>query len=73
VDIKWFYVKCSIDVIEPYEYWEERFYIALEKVFYSALDGIEELIAEKKYQVTLKGFTRRASECGMQLEFHIDD
>ena len=69
VELELHYVSCCLDVIEDFGYWEENYYIALEKMFYSALSGINELGMEEKYNERIIEIVRKASDSDIELSY----
>lgn len=69
VELELHYVACCLEVIEDFGYWEENYYIALEKMFYSATSGINELGLEEKYNERTIGIVNKASEFGIELSY----
>lgn len=61
------YVACCLEVIEDFGYWDEGYYVALEKMFYNAINGIHELGMEEKYEGRIIGIMNKASEFGIEL------
>ncbi|GBF22575.1 MULTISPECIES: DUF6155 family protein [Arenibacter] len=69
VELELHYVACCLEVIEDFGYWDEGYYIALEKMFYNAMDGIRELGMEEKYEERISGIACKASEFGLELSY----
>lgn len=69
VELALHYVQCCLEVIEDFGYWDEGYYLALEKMFYNALSGIHELGMQEKYEERVIGITRKASEYGIDLSY----
>ena len=69
VELELYYVACCLEVIEDFGYWDEGYYIALEKMFYNATDGIRELGMEVKYEERITGITYKASHFGLELSY----
>ena len=69
VELELLYVSCCLDVIEDFGYWDESYYIALEKIFYNATSGISELGMEEKYQERIDLISHKASEFGIELMY----
>jgi hypothetical protein len=67
VELELHYVACCLEVIEDFGYWDESYYIALEKIFYSATNGINELGMYEKYEERIIGIINKASEFGLEL------
>ena len=59
------YVHCCLDVIEGFGYWNERYYVAAENMFYDAENKILANGWEDKYDEQLNSLTNRANEVGM--------
>jgi putative alpha-1,2-mannosidase len=69
VELELHYVSCCLEIIENFGYWDENYYIALEKMFDNAINGISELGIEEKYNEKIKALSHKASEYGIELEF----
>lgn len=69
VELELHYVACCLEVIEDFGYWDEGYYIALEKMFYNATDGIRELGMEEKYEERITGIAHKASDFGLELSY----
>ena len=69
VELELHYVKCCLEVIEDFGYWDEGYYVAIEKMFYNATSGINELGAEEKYEERIIGIMHKANEFGLELAY----
>jgi len=69
VELELHYVACCLEVIEDFGYWDDGYYVALEKMFYQATAGIRELGMEEKYEVRIAGITSKASDFGLELSY----
>jgi len=69
IELELHYVKCCLEIIEDFGYWDENYYIALEKIFYNATSGISELGANEKYEEQIKTISHKASEFGIELDY----
>ena len=69
IELELHYVSCCIEVIEDFGYWDANYYMALEKMFYNALNGITELVVEDKYATKLRTISNIASEYGIELDY----
>lgn len=67
VELGLHYVECCLEVIEDFGYWDEKYYIALEKIFNDATNEICELGSENKYREQIDAISNRASEFGIEL------
>lgn len=67
VDLELHYVSCCLEIIEDYGYWDENYYIAIEKMFNSAINGISQLGIQNKYKNKLRLLSSKASEYGIEL------
>ena len=67
IELELHYVICSLEVINDFGYWDENYYIAIEKMFYSAVYGIRELGIEEKFEKLLTTISGDASEFGIEL------
>lgn len=69
VELELHYVECCLEVIEDFGYWDEGYYLVLEKMFYNAISGINELGAQEKYEERITGIMYKASEFGLELSY----
>jgi hypothetical protein len=69
VELELHYVDCCLEVIEDFGYWDDGYYIALEKMFYNATSGISELGMEEKYEERIIAIMHRAGEFGIELSY----
>ncbi|WP_238987286.1 DUF6155 family protein [Confluentibacter flavum] len=69
VELELHYVSCCLEIIEDFGYWDENYYIALEKMFDNAINGISELGMEDKYNEKIMFLSSKASEYGIELEY----
>jgi len=67
VELGLHYVECCLEVIEDFGYWDEKYYIALEKIFNDATNEICELGLENKYREQIDAISNKASEFGIEL------
>ncbi len=67
VELELHYVDCCLEVIEDFGYWNQGYYVALEKMFYNATNGIHELGMDEKYEERIIGIANKASEFGIEL------
>lgn len=67
VELELHYVSCCLEIIEDFGYWEENYYVALEKLFNDATSGVSELGMEEKYEEKIKSISHKASEFGIEL------
>jgi len=69
VELELHYVSCCLEIIEDFGYWDENYYIALEKMFDNAINGISELGMQDKYNDKLTLLSSKASEYGIELDY----
>ncbi len=69
VELELHYVACCLEVVDDFGYWDEGYYIALEKMFYSATNGINELGMDEKYEERIIAIVNKASEFGIELSY----
>ena len=69
IELELHYVSCCLEIIEDFGYWDENYYIALEKMFDNAINGISELGMEDKYNEKVISLSSKASEYGIELEY----
>ncbi|MFK5855830.1 MAG: hypothetical protein QM503_06840 [Bacteroidota bacterium] len=68
IELELHYVKCCLEIIRDFGYWDEVYYNNIEKMYYSALNGIAEIGKEKIYEKQLITICDDASEYGLELE-----
>lgn len=69
VELELYYVECCFEIIEDFGYFDENYYIAIEKMFYSALSGISQMGEEEKYESRINNISAIASEYGLELYY----
>ena len=67
VELELHYVSCCLEIIEDFGYWDENYYIALEKMFDNAINGIVELGMQDKYNEKVILLSSKASNYGIEL------
>ncbi len=67
IELELHYVACCLDIIENFGYWNENYYIALEKMFFSAINTIYKLEMEEKYETQIMAIANKASKYGIEL------
>ena len=63
------YVRCCLDVIEEFGYWDESYYVALEKMFYNALNQIIALGVQDHYNAQLIEMISIAGKYRIELQY----
>ncbi len=69
VELELHYVSCCLEIIEDFGYYDNGYYVALEKMFYNASSGINELGMEEKYEESIIRIINKASEFGIELSY----
>ena len=69
VELELHYVKCCLEIISDFGYWDDEYYNNIEKMFYSALNGITEIGQEKEYEKQLDSIYTDAIEYGLELQY----
>lgn len=69
IELELHYVNCCLDVINDFGYWDENYYLAVVKMFNSAVNGIVELGLIDEYTERLESISVRASEFGLELYY----
>ncbi len=69
IELELHYVECCLKFIRQFGYWDENYYIVIEKMFASAVKGIKELGEFDKYLQKLSCLSKIASEYGIELEY----
>ncbi|CAN0379224.1 unnamed protein product, partial [Ectocarpus sp. 4 AP-2014] len=61
------YVSCCLEIIRDFGYWDDNYYVAIDKMFYDAVNGIYELGLEEKYEQQLNLISEQGAEYGLEL------
>ncbi|AXG71981.1 hypothetical protein KORDIASMS9_04239 [Kordia sp. SMS9] len=69
VELELYYVECCLEIIQDFGYSDENYYISIEKMFDSAIKGISEIGAEKKYKRRINDILSVASEFGIDFYY----
>ena len=69
IQLELHYVDCCLGVIEDYGYWDENYYLAIDRMFYSATNSIMKNGLEKKYKKKVLPLVERSLEYGLDFEF----
>ncbi len=69
IELELHYVDCCLDVITDFGYWDENFYLSVDKMYNSAVNGIAELGLIDEYAERLENISARASEFGTEFFF----
>ncbi len=69
IELELHYVICCLEVIQDFGYWDENYYIAIEKMFHSASYGISAIGIDEKYEERLSSISNQASEFGIELYY----
>ncbi len=69
IELELHYVDCCLDVITDFGYWDENYYLSVEKMYHSAVNGITELGLIEEYSERLENISARASEFGLELYY----
>ncbi len=69
IELELHYVNCCMDIITDFGYSDENYSIAIEKMFESAVKGIEELGMQKAYQQELVRLSNLGYKYGLELEY----
>ena len=63
------YVDCCLGVIEDLGYWDKPYYVAVDRMFYSATKGVTENNLEVKYDKLIADLVSRSYEFGLDVEY----
>jgi len=66
VELELHYVECCLEIIQDFGYSDENYYIAIEKMFDSATNGISQIGEEEKYESRINNIYSIASEYGIE-------
>ena len=69
IELELHYVNCCLDVITDFGYWDENYYLSVDKMYHSAVNGIAELGLIDEYSERLENLSVRASEFGLELYY----
>jgi len=69
IELELHYVDCCLDVIRDFGYWNENYYLSVDKMYNSAVNGIAELGLIDEYAERLENISARASEFGTELYY----
>ena len=69
VELELHYVSCCLEIIEDFGYWDEKYYMAMGKMFDNAINGINKMGIEEKYLERIKTLSNKASEFGIELDY----
>lgn len=69
IELELHYVNCCLQVINDFGYCDENYYIAIEKMFDSAIKGIVELGLQNNYKNQVMLLSSNASDYGIELEY----
>ena len=69
IELELHYVDCCLEVVSDFGYYDEHYYISIEKMFESAMDGICELGLEDKFEKRIEKLSSRANEFGIELYY----
>ncbi len=63
------YVYCCFDIIEDFGYWDEPYYIAMAKMFYSATNGVTKNGLEEEFEELISNLVNKSYEYGLDFEY----
>ena len=66
VELELYYVECCLEIVQDFGYSDENYYIAIEKMFNNAINGMSEIGEEEKYQTRINKILSIASEYGIE-------
>ncbi len=69
IELELHYIDCCLDVIRDFGYWDENYYLSVDKMYQSAVNGIAELGLNDEYSERLENISARASEFGLELYY----
>ncbi|WP_147677739.1 DUF6155 family protein [Algibacter pacificus] len=69
IQLELHYVSCCLEIIDDFGYWDDNYYMAIEKMFDNAVNGIYEMGIEEKYLEQIKTLSLKASEFGIELDY----
>ncbi len=69
VELELYYVECCLEIIEDFGYFNESYYIAIQKMFNNALDGISQIGENEKYESRINDIYNTANEYGIEFGY----
>jgi len=69
IELELHYVSCCLEIIQDFGYWDENYYVALEKMFENAVKGISLLGLQDQYEHQISKLAVIAVNYGIELEF----
>ncbi|WP_010182328.1 DUF6155 family protein [Aquimarina agarilytica] len=69
VELELYYVECCLEIIQDFGYFNESYYIAVEKMFDSAINGISQIGENEKYEERINNIYNIASEYGIEFYY----
>ena len=69
IELELHYVSCCLEIVENFGYWDERYYMSIEKMFNNAINGINKIGLEVKYLDRIKTLSQKAREFGIELNY----
>ena len=69
VELELYYVECCLEIIEDFGYFNESYYIAIEKMFNNALNGISQIGENEKYESRINDIYNTANEYGIEFGY----
>jgi Zn-dependent M16 (insulinase) family peptidase len=69
IELELHYVACCLDVIADFGYWDENYYLSIDRMYNSAVAGIGELGLEDEYADRLENLFLKGSEFGLELYY----
>lgn len=69
IELELHYVNCCIETIRDFGFWDENYYISIERMYQNAVNGIREIGIEEKYEEQLTIISSDASEFGIELYY----
>ncbi len=69
VELELHYVECCLEIIQSFGYSNENYYIAIEKMFDSAINAISQIGEEEKYKSRIDNIYNIASEYGIEFYY----
>lgn len=69
IELELHYVHCCLEVVRDFGYYDDNYYISIEKMFESATAGICKLGLEDKFEKRIEELSARANEFGIELYY----
>jgi hypothetical protein len=70
IELELHYVTCCLEVINDFGYFDDKYYYHIEKMFFNALNSIQETGQEDKYKEQLMSLANDGAAYGLEFEYY---